>query len=164
MFCLYDYFYAQGFFVPYFLFSQLYHYLPMWLFHCDLYYNGLSECVCVCVCVCARSQSYLTLCNRMDYSPPSSSVHGIFQARILQYIASSFFRGSSRPRDQTHLSCAFCVGRWVLCQLRQLGKPIFLYEAIMACPMLLLECLCFWFLNSFSFFMCKCLIIYLDQW
>ena len=119
------------------------------IFSCDFFIVTcitmvfLNVCVCVCVCVCARSQSYLTLCNRMDYSPPSSSVHGIFQARILQYIASSFFRGSSRPRDQTHLSCAFCVGRWVLCQLRQLGKPIFLHEAIMACPVPLLEGVCF---------------------
>ena len=60
MFCLYDYFYAQGFFVPYFLFSQLYHYLLMWLFHCDLYYNGLSECVCVCVCVCVCALSVIS--------------------------------------------------------------------------------------------------------
>ena len=133
-FCLYDYFYAQGFFVVYFFFSQLYHYLTMWVFNCELYYNGLSECVCVCASVSVCSQSYLTLCNPMDYSLPSPSVHGIFQARILEYSASSFFRGSSRPRDRTHFSCTSCIGRWVLYQLNQPGKPFFLYKAIMSCP------------------------------
>ena len=39
----------------------------------------VCECVCVCVCICPVTQSYLTLWNPMDYSPPGSSVHGIFQ-------------------------------------------------------------------------------------
>ena len=52
----------------------------------------------------------LTLCNPMDYSPPGSSVHGIFQARILEWVAIS----SSRPRDQTHISCISCTGRQIL--------------------------------------------------
>ena len=47
----------------------------------------------------------LTLCNPMDYSPPGSSVHEIFQARILEYVAICFSRGSSQPRDQTLFSC-----------------------------------------------------------
>ena len=60
--------------------------------------------VCVCVCVCA--QLCPTLCNPMDYScPPVSSVHGIFQARILEWVAILFSRGSSWPRDWTHISC-----------------------------------------------------------
>ena len=42
--------------------------------------------------VCAVAQSYLTLCDLMDCSPPSSSVHGIFQARILEWVAQLFFR------------------------------------------------------------------------
>jgi hypothetical protein len=41
------------------------------------------------------AQAYLTLCDPMDYSPPRSSVHGIFQARILEQIAISYFRGFS---------------------------------------------------------------------
>ena len=41
----------------------------------------------------------------MDGSPPGSSVHGIFQARILEWSAISYSRGSSLPRDRTHLSC-----------------------------------------------------------
>ena len=47
----------------------------------------------------------LTLCNPMDCSPPGSSVLGILQARILEWVAISFSRGSSRPRDQTLVSC-----------------------------------------------------------
>ena len=45
-----------------------------------------------------------TLCNTMDCSPPGSSVHGIFQARVLEWVAISFSRGSSWPRDQTQVS------------------------------------------------------------
>ena len=56
--------------------------------------------------MCGQSpQSCPTLCNPMDYSPPDSSVHGILQARILEWVAISFSRESSRPRDGTHVSC-----------------------------------------------------------
>ena len=44
-------------------------------------------------------------CNSVDCSPPDSSVHGISQERILEWIAISFSRGSSPPRDQTQVSC-----------------------------------------------------------
>ena len=47
------------------------------------------------------TQSCPTLCNHVDCSPPGSSVHGILQARILEWVAISFSRGSSQPRDQT---------------------------------------------------------------
>ena len=50
------------------------------------------------------TQSCPTLCNLMDCSPPGFSVHGIFQARILEWVAISFSRASSRPRDQTRVS------------------------------------------------------------
>jgi len=45
------------------------------------------------------AQSHPTLCNPMDCSPPGFSVHGILQARILEWVAISFSRGSSRPED-----------------------------------------------------------------
>ena len=45
-----------------------------------------------------------TLCNPVDYSPPESSVHGIFQARILKWVVIPFSRGSSQPRVQTQVS------------------------------------------------------------
>ena len=50
-------------------------------------------------------------CDRMDCSPPASSVHGISQTRILAWVPISFSRGSSRPRDRT---CVSCIGRWIL--------------------------------------------------
>ena len=55
------------------------------------------------------AQSCLTLCNPIDCSLPGSSVHRIFQARILEWVAISFSRGSSLPRDRTLVSCI--VGR-----------------------------------------------------
>ena len=45
----------------------------------------------------------------MDCSPPGSSVRGIFQARILEWVAISSSRGSSQPKDQTHISCVSCL-------------------------------------------------------
>ena len=50
------------------------------------------------------SQSCLTLCNPMDCSPPGSPVHGILQARLLEWVAIPFSRGSSWPRDQIQVS------------------------------------------------------------
>ena len=60
------------------------------------------------------AQSCPTLCDPLDCSLPGSSVHGIFQARILEWVAISFSRGSSWPRDQTWVSCVSCIGRQVL--------------------------------------------------
>ena len=70
--------------------------------------------VCVCVCVHARAQSCPTLCDPMDCRLPGSSVHGILQARTLEWVAISSSRGSSQPRDWTHVSCISCIGRWIL--------------------------------------------------
>ena len=49
----------------------------------------------------------------MHCSPPGSSVHGILRARILERVAISSFRGSSWPRDWTHISCICCIGGWM---------------------------------------------------
>ena len=59
------------------------------------------------------AKSFLTLCNPRDGGPPGSSVLGISQARILEWIAISFSRGSSQPRDRTHVCLAVhdCVRR-----------------------------------------------------
>ena len=51
------------------------------------------------------AQSCPTLCDPVDCSPPGSSVHGILQVRILEWVTISFSRGSSQPRDQTQVSC-----------------------------------------------------------
>ena len=53
----------------------------------------------IITCVCSVTQSCLTFCNPMNCSLPGSSVHEIFQARILEWVAISFSRGSSRPKD-----------------------------------------------------------------
>ena len=79
-------------------------------------FQGEKACICVCVCVrvCVHidifllyvssevkvTQSCLTLCDPMDYT-----AHGILQARILEWVAFPFSRGSSQPRDQTQVSC-----------------------------------------------------------
>ena len=60
------------------------------------------------------------LCDAMDCSPSISSVHGIFQARILEQVAISYSRASSQPRDQTRISWVSCIGRLPPVTL---GKP-----------------------------------------
>ena len=67
------------------------------------------------MCMHASSlQSGPTLCDPMDYSPPVFSVHGILQARILEWVAMPSFRGSSQPRDETCISYISCIDRQVL--------------------------------------------------
>ena len=68
----------------------------------------------------------LTLCDPVDYSLPSSSVHGILQARILEWVAISFSRGSSWPRNRNCISCIFCVAVGFFTTEPQ-GKPICFY-------------------------------------
>ena len=80
-----------------------------------------TSCMCTVVHLCP------TLRPPMDWSPPGSSVHGIFQARILECVAISFSRGSSRSRDQTCVSLHFLLWkvdslplsfpRWIQCHL-----------------------------------------------
>ena len=63
-----------------------------------------------------------TLCNFMDHSLPGSSVHGILQARFLEWVAMPSSRGSSQPRDWTCVSCDSCIaGRFFTAEPR--AKP-----------------------------------------
>ena len=64
------------------------------------FYFSLGLCYAV-----LGAQSCLTLGDTMDYSPPGSSVQGVLQARILEWVAYPFSRGSSWPRNQTGVSC-----------------------------------------------------------
>ena len=70
--------------------------------------------------------SFLSLCcvrlfvTPMDCSPPGSPVHGILQARMLEWVAIPFSRGSSRPRERT---CVSCTGRQMLYHLSQQKSP-----------------------------------------
>ena len=63
-----------------------------------------------------------TLCDPVDCSPPGSSVCGILQARILEWVAIPFSKGSSQPRVGTHVSCIagrfFTAGYWVVYEER----------------------------------------------
>ena len=68
-------------------------------------------------------QSCSTLCDPMDCSPPGFSVHGILQARILEWVAMLSSRGSSWPRDQTCISFVSCTGRQVLYHSHHLRGP-----------------------------------------
>ena len=72
-----------------------------------------SSLLCVCVCV----QLFPTLCNPKDL--PGSSIHGIFQTRILEWVAISYSKRSSWSRDWTWVSC---IGRLILYTV-PLGKP-----------------------------------------
>ena len=73
----------------------------------------MSVSICVCVCVCMCNLQCPTICDSMDSSPEGSSVHGILQARILEWVTMTFSRGSSRPRD-SRFSHVFCIGRQIL--------------------------------------------------
>ena len=66
----------------------------------------IKEKSIIIVSCCLVTKLCPTSCNPMVYSLPGSSVHGIFQERILEWVAISFSGGSSRPREQTHVSCA----------------------------------------------------------
>ena len=89
-------------------------YIHRLIFHI-LFYYGLSLgieysslCYTVgscCLSMCSVTQSNPTLCDPMACSPPGSSVHGILQARILEWVAISFYMGSSWPRNWTGVSC-----------------------------------------------------------
>ena len=81
---------------------------------------GQSVCIsgtvpCKGAHVCASVvQSCLTLCDPTDCSPPRSSIHGILQARLLEWVAMLSSRGSSRPRNWTRVSHVSCISRQVL--------------------------------------------------
>ena len=74
-------------------------------------------------CAAKSLQLYPTLFNSMDCSPPGSSVHGILQERIMEWVAFPFFRRSSPCRDQTHVSYVSFTGRQVLYHWHHLGSP-----------------------------------------
>ena len=73
-----------------------------------------------CPIYCIALRACLT---PMDCSLPSSSVHGIFQASILEWVAISSSGGSSRPRDQICVSYISCIGRQITTEL--VGLPIY---------------------------------------
>ena len=96
----------------------------LWMgWHIEIHMKPSNEPDCgeFCCC-CLVTKSSLILCDLKDYSLPGSSVHGISQARMLEWIAMSFSRGSSWPRDQIHISCISCVNRRFSPQLSHHGS------------------------------------------
>ena len=79
-------------------------------------------------CRCLVAQSQPTLCDPMDCNQLGPSAHGISQARLLEWVAISFSKGSSWPRDWT---CIYCLGRQILCHwaTREVKKAIILLLA-----------------------------------
>ena len=77
-------------------------------------------------------QSCPTLCDPIDGNPPGSSVHGIFQARTLEWVAISSSSGSSWPRDQTHVSCILLHWPGRFFTTVSPGKPkLYLFKSIL---------------------------------
>ena len=72
-----------------------------------------STCMTVCLCVCVLTRVWLFV-TPWTVAPPGSSAHGIFQARILEWVAISLSRTSSQPRDQTRTSCVSFIGRQII--------------------------------------------------
>ena len=83
------------------------------------YIKILVNCHCESESESEVAQSCLNLCNPVDCSPPGSCVHGVLQARILEWIAISFSRGSSWPRNRTQVSCITgrCFNLWATREL-----------------------------------------------
>ena len=92
--------------------------LYLLIFHSKIYSLSLGNSNLTAAAAAAKSlQSCLTPCDPMDCSPPGSSVHGILQTRILEWVAMPSSRGSSQPRDWTQVSCiagGFVVNRCLL--------------------------------------------------
>ena len=72
--------------------------------------------------------NHVWLCDPMDYSLPVSSVHGIFQARVLEWAAISFSRGSFQPRDWTHISCISSIAGRVFYHLTTWEAPVIIVQ------------------------------------
>ena len=91
-----------------FLLTSPHYHVPLPCACSSLYPFTVISHACMCAQLC------LTLCNTIDYSPSGLSVHGILQARILEWVTAPFYRGSSWPRNWTHVSCISWIGRWFL--------------------------------------------------
>ena len=74
--------------------------------------------------MCEVASVVSDLCDPMDHNRLGSSVHGISQSRILEWVAIISVRGSSQPRDRTHVSCSCCFGRQALYHQHHLGSPL----------------------------------------
>ena len=85
--------------------------IAQWLSYTYTCIYSLLDFFPVCCCCCFVAKLCLTLCDPMDCSPPGSSVHGIHQVTLLEWVAIPLSRGSSWPRDQTQV---FCITVWAI--------------------------------------------------
>ena len=90
-----------------------------WLYRSCL--DWLRVCVCVCVCVCSCVRLFATPMD-VTCNLPVSSVHEIFQARILEWVTISSSRGSAKSRNRTLVSYISCIGRQIFLLLSHLGS------------------------------------------
>ena len=90
----------------------------LWLF------GSKNKWISLIIELCMCTQSCLTLVDPIDCSLPGSSVHGLFQARILKQVVISLFRGSSWPGNQTRVSCIPCHWQVDSLPLCHLGSTI----------------------------------------
>ena len=78
-----------------------------WMMVCHIFIIYLSNDIYICML------SHVQLFDPMNCSPPGSSVHGIFQARTLEWVAVSYSRGSSQLKDWNWVSCISWFDRWI---------------------------------------------------
>ena len=117
----------------YLLIFQIPFFSLVWFFFLIFFFSGIL------LSMYAKSlQSHLTLCSPMDRSLPGPSVHGILQARILEWIVMPSSRGPSPLRDWTCVSCASCIGRQVLYHCE---APLNYMMMLFSCPLLSLTIL-----------------------
>ena len=103
-----------------------------------------------------------TVCDPVDCSLPGSSVQGIFQARILEWVAISFSRRSSWPRDWTQLSCI--VGRrFTVWATRDTAEPPGKLWILKPLPMFKIGCLDYWVVGGFIYSGWKFFVKYVLQ-
>ena len=77
--------------------------------HFPLYFSSTNPKISLSFVHTKLLQQCPTLCNLLDCSPPGSSIRGILQARILQWVTVPSSRGSYQPRDRTQVSCGSCI-------------------------------------------------------
>ena len=83
------------------------------------------------LCACVRMLSHVRF-FATPWSPPGFSVYGISQARILKWVAIYSSRGPSQSRDQIHISCGLCIGRWILYHLSDLEALLLSWSGLIA--------------------------------
>ena len=94
-----------------------------------LYRRRLLVICFLCVCMLSHFSCVQLFVDPVDDSLPGSSVHGILQARILEWVAMPYSKGSSQPRDQTQVSCISCIaGGFFIDKI--LGKPHFMFSSL----------------------------------